>query len=93
MEELRNFSLESKASIQTDFAAGADCYQKVVRFCYDGSMLVTGGMEGVVRVWKVSMCMWGREGGCVCVGMCVCVPVNVCVCACECVDVLWERGS
>ncbi len=54
MEELRNFSLEESGSIRTDFAPGADCYQKVVRFCRDGSKLVTGGMEGVVRVWRVS---------------------------------------
>ena len=63
MQELRNVSLESKGSIRTDFAAGVDCYQKAVRFCYDASRLVTGGMEGVVRVWKV----------CVCVCVCVCV--------------------
>lgn len=55
VQELRYACLESKGLIRTDFAAGADCYQKVVRFCYDGSRLVTGGMEGVVRVWKVSV--------------------------------------
>ena len=42
--------------METDFATGGDCYQKVVRFCHDGSKLVTGGTEGVVRVWKVSQC-------------------------------------
>ena len=54
VEELKRVRLELKGSVKTDFASGADCYQKVVRFCYDGSRLVTGGMEGVVRVWKVS---------------------------------------
>lgn len=57
VEELRNVFLESKRSIRTDFAAGTDCYQKAVRFCYDGSRLVTGGVEGVVRVWKVCVCV------------------------------------
>ena len=54
VEELKRVRLELKGSVKTDFASGADCYQKVVRFCHDGSRLVTGGMEGVVRVWKVS---------------------------------------
>lgn len=54
MEELKNVCLEVKGSVKTDFASGADCYQKAVRFCHDGSRVVTGGMEGVVRVWKVS---------------------------------------
>ena len=62
IEELRNISLEESGSVQTDFTTGADCYQKVVRFCRDGSKLVTGGVEGVVRVWRVSQCV------------CVCTP-------------------
>ena len=57
VQELQNFSLEGSGSVKTDFAPGADCYQKVVRFCRDGSKLVTGGMEGVVRVWRVSLCV------------------------------------
>ena len=52
---MEDFSLEESGCIRTDFAPGADCYQKVVRFCRDGSKLVTGGMEGVVRVWRVSL--------------------------------------
>ena len=74
VEELRNFNLQIKGSVKTDFATGADCRQKVVRFCHDGSRLVTGGTEGVVRVWKVSLCasMW-----CVCVCQSVSVSVWV----------------
>ena len=64
VEELRNIVLEESGSVRTDFATGADCYQKVVRFCHDGSKLVTGGMEGVVRVWRVSQY--------VCVYVCAC---------------------
>ena len=66
VEELQNFSLEESGCVRTDFAAGADCYQKVVRFCRDGSKLVTGGMERVVRVWRVSLSVcpvWGGGGG------------------------------
>lgn len=63
MEELRNFSLEENGSVKTDFAPGTDCYQKVVRFCHDGSKLVTGGMEGVMRVWRVSLCVCYEVGG------------------------------
>lgn len=44
--------LSKVASIRTDFSEG-DSYQKVVHFNYDGSLLVTGGCDGVLRVWKV----------------------------------------
>lgn len=44
--------LSTVGSIRTDFNEG-DSYQKVVRFGYDGSRLVTGGCDGVLRVWKV----------------------------------------
>lgn len=40
-------------SIRTDFSEG-DSYQKVVRFNFDGSLLVTGGCDKVLRVWKVN---------------------------------------
>lgn len=63
MEELQNFSLEENGSVKTDFAPGTDCYQKVVKFCHDGSKLVTGGMEGVMRVWRVSLCVCYEVGG------------------------------
>lgn len=39
-------------SIRTDFNEG-DSYQKVIRFNYDGSLIVTGGCDGVLRAWKV----------------------------------------
>lgn len=60
VEELQNFNLEESDSVKTDFAPGVDCYQKVVRFCHDGLKLVTGGMEGVVRVWRVSVSCEGE---------------------------------
>ena len=42
------------ASTQSDFAE-TDSYQKVVKFSHDGAYVVTGGVDGVVRVWKVSV--------------------------------------
>ena len=42
------------ASAQSDFAK-TDSYQKVVKFSHDGAYVVTGGVDGVVRVWKVSV--------------------------------------
>lgn len=47
-----SIELKTVRSIRTDFSEG-DSYQKVVRFSSDGSRLVTGGCDGVVRVWKV----------------------------------------
>ena len=41
-------------SVRTDFS-DKDSYQKVVRFNHDGSLIVTGGCDGIVRLWKVSM--------------------------------------
>ena len=61
-----------RARVQTDFSE--ECYQKVVSFTCDGGGVVTGGSDGVIRVWEV----------CVCVCMCVCVCVHVCVCVCVC---------
>ena len=46
------FGVRSLKSVQTDFAE-ADAYQKVVRFSCDGSLVVTGGTDGVVQCWKV----------------------------------------
>ena len=45
-------------SVRTDFNEG-DSYQKVVRFNHNGSHLVTGGCDGVLRVWKVSIIVGG----------------------------------
>ena len=57
VEELKqkeDIFLQDVSSTRTDFS-GTESYQKVVRFSRDGTRLVTGGAEGVVRVWKVSV--------------------------------------
>ena len=40
------------ASVQSDF--GRDAYQRVVEFVCDGGRVVTGGSDGVLRVWEVN---------------------------------------
>ena len=40
-----------KARVQTDFSK--ECYQKVVAFTCESVRVVTGGSDGVVRVWEV----------------------------------------
>ena len=56
----------SHARIQTDFSE--ECYQKVVMFTCDGERIVTGGSDGVVRVWEVrEREREARERGSVCV--------------------------
>lgn len=45
-------NMKKIASFQTDFGEG-DSYQKVVSFSRDESLLVTGGCDGIVRIWKV----------------------------------------
>ena len=47
------FELEKLKSIQTDFAKDG-AFQKCVHFSNDKSVLVTGGADGFMRVWKVS---------------------------------------
>lgn len=49
--------VETMQSVRTDFGE-KESYQKVVCFGHNGSMLVTGGMDGIVRVWKV--CVYGH---------------------------------
>ena len=42
-----------KTQTQTDFSS--ECHQKTVVFTHCGDRVVTGGSDGVVRVWKVSL--------------------------------------
>ncbi|NXX98751.1 PREB protein, partial [Centropus bengalensis] len=42
--------VESVHSVRTDFSP--DALQKAVRFSADGSMLVTGGADGFLRLWE-----------------------------------------
>lgn len=44
--------LSEISSVRTDFG-GKNSFQKVVRFNFDGSLMVTGGSDGIVRLWKV----------------------------------------
>ena len=39
--------------VQTDF--DTDGFQKVVHFSRDHSLMITGGADGYLRVWKVSL--------------------------------------
>lgn len=49
--KVQKVKVQEMGCVQTDFGA-KDAYQKVVRFTALGSKVVTGGMDGVVRVWK-----------------------------------------
>ena len=57
MKEER-FAFEIGEKHQSDFAGGEDALQKVAKFSCDGKLVVTGGVDGCVRVWKVR----AREG-------------------------------
>ena len=57
MKEER-FAIEIGEKHQSDFAGGEDALQKVAKFSCDGKLVVTGGVDGCVRVWKVR----AREG-------------------------------
>ena len=52
------FAIEIGEKHQSDFAGGEDALQKVAKFSCDGKLVVTGGVDGCVRVWKVR----AREG-------------------------------
>ena len=43
--------VEEKVRVPTDFSG--ESHQKVVSFTCDGGKLVTGGSDGIVRVWQV----------------------------------------
>ena len=74
------------ARVQTDFSE--EPYQRVVSFTCDGGRVVTGGGDGVVRVWEVRcVCEcegesgdWGRWWGGESVGgeVCECEGESVC---------------
>ena len=48
-----SFHIEKKSELVTDFSEDGG-FQKCVRFSADSSLLLTGGADGHVRVWKVS---------------------------------------
>ena len=52
----------TSGQVQTDFSD--ECYQRVVSFTCDGGKVVTGGSDGVIRVWEVSIMRGGR---CTCI--------------------------
>ena len=52
------FTVEIGEKHHSDFAGGEDALQKVAKFSCDGKLVVTGGVDGYVRVWKVR----AREG-------------------------------
>jgi len=50
LESRLTFHIEPLNSVQTDFNT-PEPYQKVVRISYDSKLLVTGGDDGILRVW------------------------------------------
>lgn len=49
----KSVSVITSDRVQTDFSD--ECYQRVVSFTCDGGKVVTGGSDGVIRVWEVSI--------------------------------------
>ena len=63
------FAVELGEKHQSDFKEGEDALQKVAKFSFDGKLVVTGGVDGCVRVWKVRggegmACVEGEVGVC-----------------------------
>lgn len=50
LESRLTFHIEALNSVQSDFNT-PEPYQKVVRISYDSKLLVTGGDDGILRVW------------------------------------------
>lgn len=51
-KETYKYKVEVMHTEQTDFSE-ADPLQKVVCFSHDGAHVITGGMDGCIRCWKV----------------------------------------
>lgn len=47
-----NFQIKPGDSIQTDFSSVEEPFQKVVRISRNGEIMVTGGVDGYIRVWQ-----------------------------------------
>lgn len=54
---VNQFELIEVASAITDYTSSGP-FQNVVRFSHDGSHVLTGGQDGVVRVWKVCVLIY-----------------------------------
>lgn len=54
------FEIEKNKSVATDFSDGG-AFQKCVIFSNDESLIVTGGADGYLRVWKVYILIYVRN--------------------------------
>lgn len=57
-KKIVSFDIQQIDKIVTDFHPG-DAYQSCSVFSSDGSLLATGGADGYIRLWKVSMVCHG----------------------------------